>query len=236
MLGVPLYGYDFALGQPINPATGRPIPGYLTVPYKQIAAQYAGSHLSPIGNFKSPGHTPHPSFVPSPGPGDYPFAHNIYYETRQTAVDKLQFIRETGAQGLILWDLVEDSWDDARSIVKELDQFSGTRHEPAGGAITPKDIVVYLPKDGGPSVEVKIYDIPMTIEGRTYPGRTLVISSYGATARYYFDSHAAYLLTMTFGDRTGRMRRLVSVILNLIAREAQSMGVSKVSVLKFRGR
>jgi len=122
-VGVPAYGYDFAHGKDRDPETGQVGNGYKTLEYRVILAQYPDAHLAPNANIKVPGQTPRVPFVSAPG--NYPYAHNIYFETPATAVTKLNYIRDIGGQGVIVWDLTQDVQDDARSIVKALYRASG---------------------------------------------------------------------------------------------------------------
>lgn len=122
--GVPIYGYDFAYGKDRPDATtGNLPPGYKTIPYKDILAQFSDVNTFASGNVKVPGSTPTPPFI-SPA-GNYPFAHNIYFETIRTAVAKLQFLKEVGAQGVIIWELSNDVWEEGKSLIQALYKNSG---------------------------------------------------------------------------------------------------------------
>jgi hypothetical protein len=83
---------------------------------KDILAQFPQASRLGYGNIQVPGSTPTPPFI-SP-PGTYQFQHNIYFETPRMAVEKLQFLKEIGAQGVIIWELSNDVWEEGKSIIK----------------------------------------------------------------------------------------------------------------------
>ncbi len=121
--GVPIYGYDFAYGKDPDDLSGQIPPGYKTITYKDILNQFPDAHTAANGNIKVSGSTPRPPFVSAAG--TYPYAHNIYFETPKTATDKLNFLKSIGAQGVIIWELSNDVWEDGKSIIKALYQNSG---------------------------------------------------------------------------------------------------------------
>lgn len=121
--GVPIYGYDFAYPKGPDDETREVPPGYKVIPYSAILTQFSGADTNPNGNIKVAGNTSTPPFI-SP-PGTYPFAHNIYFETPNMAVAKLNFLRSVGAQGVIIWEVSNDDWKTDRSIIKALYQNSG---------------------------------------------------------------------------------------------------------------
>ncbi len=121
--GVPIYGYDFAYGKDPDDLSGQIPPGYKVIRYKDILAQFPDAHTVPNANIKVSGTTSSPPFI-SPS-GDYPYAHNIYYETPETAVTKLNFLKDVGAQGVIIWELSNDVWEEGKSIIKALYRNSG---------------------------------------------------------------------------------------------------------------
>ena len=88
--GVPIYGYDFAYGKDPDDLSGQVPPGYKVIRYKDILAQFPNASMAANGNIKVSGSTPRPPFISTPG--NYPFAHNIYFETPDTAVAKLNFL------------------------------------------------------------------------------------------------------------------------------------------------
>lgn len=121
--GVPIYGYDFAYGKDPDDLSGQVAPGYKASRYKDILAQFPDAHRAANGNIKVSGSTPRPSFISAPG--NYPYTHNIYFETPDMAVKKLNFLKDVGAQGVIIWELSNDVWEDGKSIIKALYQNSG---------------------------------------------------------------------------------------------------------------
>jgi GH18 family chitinase len=120
--GVPLYGYDFAYKKDPDPESGQTPPGYKVLRYKELVQQFPGASTAANANIKVSGNTPRPSFVSASG--SYPYAHNLYFETPDTAVTKLNFLKQIGLQGVIIWELSNEVWD-GPSIVKALYNASG---------------------------------------------------------------------------------------------------------------
>ena len=121
--GVPIYGYDFAYGKDPDDLSGQVPPGYKSIRYKDILAQFPDAHTTPNANIKVSGSTPRPPFISASG--NYPYAHNIYFETPSTAVAKLNFLKDVGAQGVIIWELSNDVWEEGKSIIKAIYRNSG---------------------------------------------------------------------------------------------------------------
>ncbi|MGZ8898286.1 MAG: glycosyl hydrolase family 18 protein [Halobacteriota archaeon] len=131
--GVPIYGYDFAYGKEPDEVSGQVAPGYRVIRYRDILARFApDAHTN--ANIKVLGSTPRPSFIAAPG--EYPYVHNIYLETPATAVTKLNFLKSVGAQGVIIWELCNDVWEDGKSIIRALYQNSGNEGKPSLHAAT----------------------------------------------------------------------------------------------------
>lgn len=120
--GVPLYGYDFAYAQGADEFSGQILPSYRVLPYKDILSQFPNAHIAADAKIQVRGSTPSPDFVPA---GNYPYQHNIYFETPETAVRKMNFLKSVGIQGVIIWDLSSDVWEPEKSIVKALYRNSG---------------------------------------------------------------------------------------------------------------
>ncbi|MGW4528047.1 glycoside hydrolase family 18 protein [Amycolatopsis sp. NPDC004378] len=123
--GVPIYGYDFAAGKDPDDLTGQVPPGYKVMRYKDILAAFPEAHQASNAHIQVPGSTPRPVLADPLPPGEYPFAHNLYFETPDTAVTKLNFLKDVGAQGVIIWELSDDVWEDGKSIIKALYRASG---------------------------------------------------------------------------------------------------------------
>jgi len=139
-VGVPIYGYDFAYGKaPEDGTEQEPPEGYKSISYRDILEQFPEASVAPNANLKVPGSTPRPPFISKPG--RYPFAHNIYFETPATAVDKLEFTRRMGATGVIIWELSNDVWEEGRSIIKALYRSSGN---PGAGRVSPLPTAKFL--------------------------------------------------------------------------------------------
>jgi hypothetical protein len=146
--GVPIYGYDFAYGKEPDDLSGQVAPGYKSIRYKDILSQFPDALTAANANIKVPGNTPRPPFISAPG--TYPYAHNIYFETPKTATDKLNFLKSVGAQGVIIWELSNDVWEEGKSVIKALYQNSGNpKSRPAlptpasnGKPPVPSDILV----------------------------------------------------------------------------------------------
>ena len=153
--GVPIYGYDFAYGKDRDDLSGQVAPGYKAIRYKDLLRQFPTAHTAANANIKVPGNTPRPPFVTAAG--SYPYAHNIYFETPGTAVKKLNFLKRAGAQGVIIWELSNDVWDEGKSIIKALYKNSGnpatrpalpTKPGPGpepGGSSFPRALVGIFP-------------------------------------------------------------------------------------------
>ncbi|MEG3904071.1 glycoside hydrolase family 18 protein [Microcoleus sp. B4-C5] len=145
--GVPIYGYDFAYGKDPDDLSGQVPPGYKSIRYKDILAQFPDAHTAANGNIKVPGSTPRPPFISASG--SYRYTHNIYFETPDTAVTKLNFLKDVGAQGVIIWELSNDIWEEGKSIIKALYQNSGNPETrpalpPSGKTPVPSDILTPL--------------------------------------------------------------------------------------------
>ncbi|WP_375504484.1 glycoside hydrolase family 18 protein, partial [uncultured Nostoc sp.] len=121
--GVPVYGYDFAYGKDPDDLSGQIPPGYKFIKYKDIVTQFPDAHTAANGNIKVPGNTPRPPFVSAAG--TYPYTHNIYFETPEMALTKLNFLKSVGTQGVIIWELSNDIWEEGKSIIKVLYENSG---------------------------------------------------------------------------------------------------------------
>lgn len=115
--GVPIYGYAFAY------AKGTGLTGYKTIPYKEILQQFPDAYTASNAHIKIAGSVDTPYFVNAPG--QYPFSTNLYFETPDTAVAKLNFLKNLGAQGVIVWELSSDVWEERKSIIKALYKNSG---------------------------------------------------------------------------------------------------------------
>lgn len=127
--GVPLYGYDFSYPKDLDDFSGQIPPGYKTITYKDILAQFPEASTAGNGNIKVLGNTLRPPFVSTSG--NYPYAHNIYFETPETSVSKLNFLKNVGAQGVIIWELTTDVWGEGKSIIKSLYENSGNASKPS---------------------------------------------------------------------------------------------------------
>ncbi|MBL1100581.1 glycoside hydrolase family 18 protein [Streptomyces coffeae] len=123
--GVPVYGYDFAAAKDPDDLTGDVPPGYKVLRYKEILDQFPDALQAKDANIKVDGSTPRPKLAQPLPPGEYPYAHNIYFETPGTAVAKLEFLKGVGAKGVIIWELSNDVWEDGKSIIKALYHASG---------------------------------------------------------------------------------------------------------------
>jgi len=123
--GVPIYGYDFAYKKDPDSLSGQIPPGYKVIRYKDILSQFPNANSAVNANIKVSGSTPRPSFLSASG--NYPYAHNIYFETPETASAKLNFLKQVGAQGVIIWEISNDVWQEGKSIIKALYKNSGNQ-------------------------------------------------------------------------------------------------------------
>ncbi|MEU1693009.1 glycoside hydrolase family 18 protein [Streptomyces hirsutus] len=139
--GVPIYGYDFAAAKEPDDLTGEVPPGYKVLRYKEILDEFPDAFEAEDANIKVDGSTPRPELTEPLPPGEYPYAHNIYFETPDTAVSKLKFLKGVGAKGVIIWELSNDVWEDGKSIIKALYLASGNE-VPESSPITDPPIPV----------------------------------------------------------------------------------------------
>ena len=118
VIGVPLYGYDFSQRKPNN---GN---GYLFVPYKDIIAAYPNAATS--YDVLDPQHTQ--GHIGLDG-------RNLYYETPIAAAAKINFVKDYGHQGVIIWELTQDApYSSNSSILKSINNALG------------RDIITETPK------------------------------------------------------------------------------------------
>lgn len=138
--GVPIYGYDFAYAKEPDELTKQIPPGYKTIRYKDIVDQFPDAHTAPNANIKVPGSTARPAFTNTSG--NYQYTHNIYFETPETAVAKLDFLKNLGTQGVIIWELSNEVWEDQKSIIRALYQRSGNpKKQPKKIELLPNNSV-----------------------------------------------------------------------------------------------
>lgn len=128
LLGVATYGYDFAFSKVADDLSGEIPPGYKTLRYQDIMVTFPQESIdSNNGNIKVHGSTPHPSFTGISG--NYPYEHNIYYETPRTAAEKMEFAKMAGCGGVIIWELTNDTTG-PRSIIESISRKTGNaRHD-----------------------------------------------------------------------------------------------------------
>ena len=103
-------------------------PGFKVIRYKDIVAQFPDAAYAPDANIKRTGSVARPTF--STAPGAYGFEHNIYYETPKSAIEKMDFIKNVGGQGIIIWELTNDAVG-TNSIVRSLSMVQGGLYEDA---------------------------------------------------------------------------------------------------------
>ena len=128
LLGVPIYGYDFSYAKDVDAQSGQVPPGFKVIRYKDIVAQFPDAAYAPDANIKRTGSVARPTF--STAPGAYGFEHNIYYETPKSAIEKMDFIKNVGGQGIIIWELTNDAVG-TNSIVRSLSMVQGGLYEDA---------------------------------------------------------------------------------------------------------
>ncbi|WP_327576877.1 MULTISPECIES: glycoside hydrolase family 18 protein [unclassified Streptomyces] len=139
--GVPVYGYDFSAAKQRDDKTGDFPPGYKVLQYKEILDAFPNAHEAKDANIKVRGETPRPKLSEPLPAGTYPYAHNIYFETPETAVSKLKFLKDVGAQGVIIWELTNDVWEEGKGIIEALYRASGNQVlEPSPGHERPTPV------------------------------------------------------------------------------------------------
>jgi GH18 family chitinase len=169
LLGVPIYGYDFAYAKDPDPQSRQIPPGYKVLRYKDILGQFGGAATAPNANIKVAGSTPRPSFVTAAS--DYQYAHNIYFETADSAVAKLNFAKNLGVRGVAVWELSSDDPNPAgTSILRALYRNSGnpqTRPPISTGLSS----FVFTTKDGKNQISVNVRDTSKAMAKPTRVGR-----------------------------------------------------------------
>ena len=141
LLGVPTYGYDFAFPKDADD-NGKTPPGYKVVRYKDIVDNFPNTATnSNGGNIKVDGNMPHPSFTGDSG--QYPYAHNIYYETPGSAIEKLEFVKRAGCGGVIIWELTNDTTGPG-SIIDSISTNTGNSKRDNGWVFWHKDEHIYM--------------------------------------------------------------------------------------------
>ncbi|MEQ9233660.1 glycosyl hydrolase family 18 protein [Coleofasciculus sp. E2-BRE-01] len=156
--GVPIYGYDFAYAKDPDALSGQVPPGYKSIRYKDLLSQFPDAHNAANAKIQVPGSTPRPNFR-SNQPGSYPYQHNIYFETPATAVEKLNFLKSVGAQGIIIWELSNEVWQEGKSIVKALYQNSGNPEKENTIALPLTEEI----RGEKPSVALNDYDVAVKV-------------------------------------------------------------------------
>ena len=141
--GVPLYAYDFAYKKDPDKDSGQTPPGYKQIRYKDLLRDYPTAHTAANATIEIAGQTPRPPFVKAPG--TYPYANAIFFETPATATDKLAFVKRIGAQGVIIWELSNDVWEEGKSIVKALYAQSGNPATRPALAAPPSTVTPIIP-------------------------------------------------------------------------------------------
>src|SRR4029077_6903449 len=121
--GVPIYGYDFAYKKDKDPESGQTPPRDKVLRYKELVQQFPGASTAANANIKVSGNKPRRVCVSASD--SYPYDHSVYFEAPDTAVAKLDFLKKLGMQGVILWEMSNEVWDDGKSIVKALYKASG---------------------------------------------------------------------------------------------------------------
>jgi len=109
VFGVPFYGYDFSTPKPNN---GN---GFVTMKWNEIVAAYpnAATSFDPLDTTILNG---------------YIGANNkkIYYDTPKSAAAKINYSRNFGHQGVILWELTGDTpYNSGTSILKAINDAAG---------------------------------------------------------------------------------------------------------------
>jgi GH18 family chitinase len=124
-VGVPIYGYDFSYEKDKDPLSGEKPPGYKIVRYFEIVRDFNGAATKNPPNIKVNGKTPRPPFRKNED-GMYPYKHNIWFETPETAVAKMKWANRLGIGNIIVWESSNDTWDNT-SILKALYKASGNK-------------------------------------------------------------------------------------------------------------
>jgi GH18 family chitinase len=221
LLGVPVYGYDFAYAKGPDPESGQIPPGYKVLPYKDIVSQFAGAATAANANFRVAGISPRPSFVGAAG--GYQYAHNIYFETAQSAVAKLSFAKNVGASGVIVWDVSCDVLDaGGTSILGSLYSSSGNPQRPPINPVTTTNWMREIPGatplyaisipgthdtcssfvpgiTGGPFVEPFVQCQDLSLEVQLLYGLRYIDIRCRLTGNSFAIHHGSFFLNQMFG-------------------------------------
>lgn len=117
--GVPMYGYDFSERKP---AGGN---GFKFVPYKDILAEFpnAATRYDPKDPRRLGG------FVDSNG-------KQLYYNTPKLAAEKVNYSKNYGHQGLIIWELTQDAeYSNPSSLMRAINEAAGTANPINDGPV-----------------------------------------------------------------------------------------------------
>ena len=226
LIGVPVYGYDFAYAKGPDPESGQIPPGYKVLRYKDILGQFPGAATAAAANIKVAGSTPRPAFTGASG--DYQYAHNVYFETADSAVAKLNFAKNLGIAGVIAWELSSDA--PAASLLSALYRNSGnpqTRPPIPTGFST----YTFTTKDKKNQISISVRDASITINGKDYPARLLQLPLYDGVAEYYIDGQAAVVYLFAIGNRLGRGLSLPAVMFNVLAQDARARNLGVIKLL-----
>lgn len=194
--GVPVYGYDFAERKPNG---GN---GFKFVPYRNIIEEY-------------------PNAATSYDPKDtrslngYIGADNkkLYYDTPKQAGAKLNYSRDNGHQGLIVWELTQDvSYNSSSSILKAINEAAGNtnpiNNSPVVTWVLPENNqIIEQTNLSSISLQATATDSDGTVQSFTFKHNTTTINATVSgttyTANFTPSAFGEYTLVASATDDKG---------------------------------
>lgn len=194
VLGVPMYGYDFSQQKPAGN-------GFVYVPYKDIVAEFPNAPTSydALDSRMLQGNVT--------GNG-----RNIYFNTPKLAGKKLEYSRDYGHQGLIIWELTQDvDYNSSGSLLKAINDAAGNtdiNKYPVVSWIAPVAMDTFVMDTFTPiSLQASASDTDGTISSVTFDanGTQLSGSLSGGNyvAQYTPTAYGELTLKVTAADNEG---------------------------------
>lgn len=155
VLGVPMYGYDFSQQKPAGN-------GFVYVPYKDIVAEFPNAPTSYDANDSR--------MLQGNVTGN---GRNIYYNTPKLAGKKLEYSRDYGHQGLIIWELTQDvDYNSGGSLLKAINDAAGNtdvNQSPNVSWVAPVNMETFVMSSFTPiTLRASASDADGTIAGVTF--------------------------------------------------------------------
>lgn len=181
VIGVPFYGYDLSTKKP----SGN---GYIAPVYKDIVAQYpnAATSYDPLDPRQQIG------FIGTNG-------KKIYYDTPKMASEKINYTKNYGHQGVIIWELTGDvPYSSSSSLLKALNEAAGGNPAPTVSITAPKNDSIFASVPATITISATAADANGTVSKvEFYSGTTLLNTDTSAPYSFTWTnvSAGAYQLT-----------------------------------------